>query len=117
MSETNSNGITIAKAEGKWVVFATGAIYAETDKALVVTEAGHDPVIYVPRDDVAMAFFDKSDKTSESSESGIASYYSIETKSRVLKDVAWSFEDPTEAAASIRGYLAFDPKVVSVEEQ
>lgn len=117
MSETNSNGMIITKADGKWVVFVTGAVYAETDKALVVTEPGHDPVIYIPRDDVAMAFFDKSDKTSEPSGNGIASYYSIDTKSRVLKDVAWSFEDPTEAAAAIRGYLAFDPKIVSVEEQ
>ena len=99
--------ITIRKADGTWSVRAGGAVLAETADALELIEGDRAPVIYFPRDDIAMAFLDATDKTSHCPHKGDASYFSVVTKSTTLENVAWSYEDPTENAARIKGYLAF----------
>jgi uncharacterized protein (DUF427 family) len=99
--------ISIRKAVGTWTVRAGGAVLAESDNALELTEGGMSPVIYFPRSDIAMAFLDVSDKTSHSPYLGEANLYSIETKSRTLTDAAWSYEDPTEGMSRIKGHIAF----------
>jgi uncharacterized protein (DUF427 family) len=109
--------IRIRKAEGTWVVRSGGAVLGETSRALELSEDGYAPVIYFPREDVAMAFLDPSSKTSHCPHKGDASYYSIVNKSSVTEDAAWSYEDPNEAAAEIKGYLAFHSSdTVKVEQ-
>ncbi|MEV8467709.1 DUF427 domain-containing protein [Fluviibacterium sp. DFM31] len=119
MSDTsNSNGValTIRELPGKWVVYASGAVYAETQNALELVEGDGAPEIFIPRADVAMAFFDKSDTSTDSAQKGTASFYSIETKSKVIEDAAWSYENPSSAAAAIKDHLTFDTDKVTVEE-
>lgn len=99
--------IKIHKAEGTWVVRAGGAVLGETKNALELVEGDRAPVIYFPREDIAMAFLDRSDSKSTCPHKGEASYFSIETKSQTLKDAAWSYEDPAEAVARIKDYIAF----------
>ena len=65
------------------------------------------PVVYFPRDDIAMSFLDTSELKSTCPHKGEASYFSIQTKSQTLKDVAWSYEDPKEGLEAIKGHLAF----------
>ena len=57
------NKIRIRKAAGTWVVRSGGAVLGETTRALELDEDGHNPVIYFPREDIAVAFLDPSDKT------------------------------------------------------
>lgn len=102
-----SDHIKILNAEGTWTVRAGGAVLAETKNALELREGDLNAVIYIPRDDIAMAFLDKTDKTTHCPDKGDANYYSVVTKSRTLENVAWSYENPTAAAAGIKGYLAF----------
>lgn len=102
--------IRIRKAEGTWVVRSGGAILGETRNALELREQGHDPVIYFPRVDIAMAFLDQSDKNTHCPHKGDARYFNIVNKSSTAKDAAWSYEDPIDAAAQIKGYLAFAPR-------
>lgn len=99
--------IKIYKADGKWAVRSGGAILGESSNALELQEGDHDPVIYFPRADIAMAFLDQSDKTSQCSHKGEATYYSIVNMSSVTKDAVWSYENPNDAVAEIKGYLAF----------
>ncbi|MFC3615549.1 DUF427 domain-containing protein [Lutimaribacter marinistellae] len=99
--------ITIREAEGKWVVRSGGAIIGESTRALELIEGGYDPVIYFPREDVAMAFLDRSEKTSHCPHKGDATYYSIVNKSSVTQDVVWSYENPKEQVAAIKDHLAF----------
>jgi uncharacterized protein (DUF427 family) len=105
--------IKIHKAEGTWVVRAGGAVLGESKNALELVEGDLAPVIYFPREDIAMAFLDASDSKSTCPHKGEASYFSIETKSETLKDAAWSYENPTDAAAKIKDHIAFytGPKV------
>ena len=99
--------IKIRPAPGTWSVRAGGAVLGETTQALELTEGDYPPVIYFPREDIAMAFLDASDQTSHCPHKGDASYYSVVTKSRTLQNAVWSYEDPKEAVAAIRGHLAF----------
>lgn len=101
--------ITIRKAAGTWTVRAGGAVLAESDNALELIEGDYPPVIYFPRADIAMAFLDTTEASSHCPHKGDASYFSVVTKSRTLKNAAWSYEDPKEAVAEIKDYLAFYP--------
>lgn len=99
--------ITIRKAPGTWSVRSGGAVLGESTGALELLEGDYPPVIYFPREDIAMAFLDKTAKTSHCPHKGDASYYSIVNKSATLENAAWSYEDPLEAMAEIKGHLAF----------
>lgn len=99
--------IKITPATGTWTVRAGGAVLGETTNALELTEGDYPPVIYFPRDDIAMAFLDATDKISHCPHKGDARYFSIVTKSRTLNNAVWSYEDPKEGVAAIKGHLAF----------
>ena len=63
--------IKIRALSGKWSIRAAGAVIAETCGALELTEQGYNPVIYFPRDDIAMAFLDQTEKTSHCPHKGM----------------------------------------------
>ena len=108
--------ITIKPATGTYVVRAGGAVLGETTRALELIEGSYPPVIYIPREDIAMAFLDASDTTSSCPHKGQASYYNIEAKSGTIADAAWSYETPKDTVADIAGHLAFYSNKVTVEQ-
>ena len=108
--------ITIRPATGTWVLRAGGAVLGETTKALELQEGDMPPVIYFPRENIATAFLDKSDTTSHCPHKGDATYYSIQTKSVLIKDAGWSYESPKENVAEIAGHIAFYPGKATVEK-
>lgn len=109
--------ITIRKLNGKYVVRAGGAVLGESTAALELSEDGHAPVIYFPQGDIAMAFLDRSQTKTHCPHKGDASYFSIVTKSKTIKDAAWSYEDPLEGSEAIKSHLSFAPSdEVAVEK-
>ena len=108
--------ITIRKAEGKWSVRAGGAVLGESSNALELSEGDLAPVIYFPRDDIAMAFLDNSAHSTHCPHKGDASYFSIVTKSQTIENAAWSYEAPLEDVARIKDHIAFfQTDLVTVE--
>lgn len=99
--------ITIAPAEGTWVVRAGGAVLGESTRALKLREGSYDPVIYFPRDDIAMALLEPTDKSTTCPHKGEASYFSIVTSGATLENAVWTYETPKDDVAQIAGYLAF----------
>ena len=99
--------IKIRKADGTWVVRAGGAVLAETRNALELTEGDYPPVIYFPREDIAMAFLEPTEKSSHCPFKGDASYFSIIAKSQTMENAAWSYETPTEGMERIKDHIAF----------
>ncbi|NIZ59547.1 hypothetical protein DL239_00995 [Sedimentitalea sp. CY04] len=99
--------IRIRKATGNWVVRSGGAILGESTNALELSEGDLAPVIYFPRDDIAMALLDRTDKTTHCPHKGDASYFSIVNKSSVTENAVWSYESPIDAVAEIKDHLAF----------
>jgi uncharacterized protein (DUF427 family) len=99
--------ITIGKAGGTWVIRSGGAVLGETRDALEMREGTYAPVIYFPRQDVAMAFLDRTDKVSHCPHKGDASYYTIVNKSSRTENAVWTYENPLESVAAIKDYMAF----------
>ena len=111
-----SDHITIRPSGGTWVVRAGGAVLAETASALELREGGYSAVVYIPREDVAMALFEPSATRTTCPHKGEASYFSFVGKSGTVKDVAWSYETPKDAVRPIAGHLAFYPNKVTLEQ-
>lgn len=108
--------IRIRKAEGTWTVRSGGAVLGETTNALELSEGTLAPVIYFPRGDIAMAFLDRTDKTTHCPHKGDANYFSIVNRSSVDENAVWTYENPTEAVAAIKDHLAFyETESVKVE--
>lgn len=111
-----ANEITLRNADGTWVLRAGGAVLGESNNAIELTEGDYPGVIYIPRDNIAMAFLEKSETTSTCPHKGTASYYSIHTKSTLIKDAGWSYETPKSGLEGINGHIAFYPSKATVEQ-
>ena len=99
--------ITIRKAPGTWTVRAGGAVLGESSNALELSEGDYPFVIYFPREDIAMAFLDRTEKTTHCPHKGDATYFSVVTKSTTLENTVWSYEDPLDGVNPIKDHLAF----------
>ena len=84
-----------------------GETMAESDRVLVMHETGYRPVTYVPREDVRMDLLRPSDLRTHCPFKGDASYWTIEVGGRRVENVAWSYDDPYEEAAIVKGHIAF----------
>ena len=77
-------------------------VIAESD-ATVMVEGNH----YFPESSVNREFISFSNHKTSCACKGQASYYSINVDGDVNPDAAWCYADPKEAAANIKGYVAF----------
>lgn len=109
--------ITIRPAAGTVIIRADGNVIGETTRALELLEGARPPVLYVPREDVAMAFLERSDSHTTCPYKGEASYFTIVTPSARLADSVWSYESPKPEVAAIAGHLAFYTDRVVVERR
>ncbi|MEM7499295.1 MAG: DUF427 domain-containing protein [Pseudomonadota bacterium] len=107
--------ITITPASGTVVVRAGGAIIAESPNALMVEEDGHDPVFYIPRDDIGMTFLEPSETRTTCPHKGEAAHFDLVAKSGPIRDAAWSYEAPHDNVAQIKGMVAFYTSKAAVE--
>ncbi|KAA0013015.1 DUF427 domain-containing protein [Billgrantia pellis] len=87
-------------------------LLADTRNAIELRETGYPARLYLPREDVAMERFERTDTVTHCPFKGDASYYAVVLGSETLRDAAWSYEAPFEAMAAIAGRLAFDTNVV-----
>jgi uncharacterized protein (DUF427 family) len=109
--------ITIEANSRRVRITWNGQIVADSKRALTLREAAYAPVQYIPRADVKMALLKRSDHGTHCPYKGDASYYSIELEGRRSENAVWSYEEPYEAMAAIKGYVAFYPnRVSSIEE-
>lgn len=83
-----------------------GVTLAESDHTERV-EGNH----YFPPDAVNWDYFKESSTHTTCSWKGIASYYTIEIEGEVVKDAAWYYPAPKDAAKNIKDHVAFWGKV------
>jgi uncharacterized protein (DUF427 family) len=79
-----------------------GTVVAESDDIVVVEGNAYFPREAV-RDEVLVA----STRTSVCPWKGTASYYSLHVNGETNEDAAWYYPEPKDAAAQIRGRVAF----------
>ena len=108
--------IKIRPLTGTWVVRAGGAVIGESTRALELVEGDYPPVVYFPRDDLAMAFLERGQRTSTCPWKGEATYFTIVAGSGPIHDAGWSYETPKPGVEQIAGHIAFYPEKVTVEE-
>lgn len=99
--------IKIRKAAGVWSVRSAGAVIGESTNALELSEGDYPPVIYFPRADIALAFLDRTEKTTHCPHKGDANYYSIVNRSATVENAVWTYENPLAPVAMIKDHLAF----------
>ena len=80
---------------------------AESDDTVVV-EGNH----YFPADSIRREYFRQSDQHTYCPWKGEASYYDIAVDDVLNEGAAWYYPEPKEAAANIRGRIAFWKGVV-----
>ena len=83
-----------------------GVVIAESDNTVVV-EGNH----YFPPDSVDQAALRPADLTTVCPWKGTASYYDVVVGDTVVRDAAWYYPEPKEAAAEIRDHVAFYPSI------
>jgi uncharacterized protein (DUF427 family) len=108
--------ITISPAGGHVTVRAGGAVIASSDRALALREADYPPVLYIPREDVAMDRLQRTEQYTHCPYKGDCAYFSIVAAGPRGENAAWSYESPYPAVAAIRGHLAFYPDRVDAIE-
>ena len=99
--------IKIRKAGGKWSVRSGGAVLGESSNALELSEGDYPVVVYFPRADIAMALLERTDKVTHCPHKGDANHYSIVNRSSTTENAVWTYENPIDDVAAIKGYLAF----------
>jgi uncharacterized protein (DUF427 family) len=107
--------ITIAKNPDRVVVKLGDRVLADSRDALSLQESTYPAAQYLPRDDVDFSLLERTEHTTYCPYKGDASYYSILPAGEDGVNAVWTYEQPYDAVADIREYVAFYPNKVSIE--
>ena len=110
--------ITIERNTHRVVVKVAGRVVADTRDALTLREAGYPAVQYIPRKDVDMRLFERTDHVTYCPYKGDCAYYSIPLGGERSVNAVWTYESPYAAVAAIKDHVAFYPdRVDAIEER
>lgn len=99
--------IALEPARGRVRVLFEGVAVADSERAVVLHETRHPPVLYVPLADVRMDLLAPTPHRTHCPFKGDASYWTLRVGDRVVENAAWAYEEPVAEAAGLRGHLAF----------
>jgi uncharacterized protein (DUF427 family) len=88
-------------------VVVGGETIADSRRATLLQESGHQPVYYFPPDDVRTDLLEVSDRHTRCPKKGEASYYTIRVGDHVVDAGAWYYPDPIPEARPIKDLIAF----------
>jgi uncharacterized protein (DUF427 family) len=108
--------IDLEPAKKRWRAFFAGHVIADTDDALILKEASYPPVVYFPRDDVAMEYMSRTERATHCPYKGDAAYYTILMDGEFAENAVWTYEQPFEGMEPIGERLAFYTDRVDVYE-
>lgn len=84
-----------------------GLVVADTRAPVRTLETSHPPSWYVPPDAIAPGLLQPSPRRSLCEWKGEAVYWHLDIGGELLRDVGWSYPDPTRAFAGLRDHVAF----------
>lgn len=101
--------IDLAASSERVRVRFNGKVIADSQRALIVRETKHDPVVYFPREDVRFDAMERTDHQTFCPFKGEASYWSLRVADRVETNAVWTYEDPFDEVAGLKDYVSFYP--------
>ena len=108
--------IALTPAKTRWRARFQNHVIADSDDAVILKEASYPEVIYFPRQDVTMAFFSRTERSTYCPYKGQAAYFSLMMDGHIGENAVWTYEDPYPAMAGIRERLAFYANQVEIYE-
>lgn len=88
-------------------VVVNGITIADSVRPGLLFEKGYRPVHYFPPQDVRMDLLERTTHRTHCPYKGDASYWTIVAGDRRIDNAVWSYEQPIEGRADIKGFLAF----------
>src|ERR1700736_3268896 len=88
-------------------VIVGGEAVADSRRAMMLHESGHQPVYYFPPEDVRSDLLESSERHTRCPKKGQASYHSIRVGERFVKNGAWYYPDPIDGAPPMKNLIAF----------
>ncbi|HWF27340.1 MAG TPA: DUF427 domain-containing protein [Mycobacterium sp.] len=99
-------------------VSVAGTKLVDTQETVILFETALEPRLYVKPAHVRTDLLRRSETSSYCNYKGVATYWTAvlddHQNSRVVEDVAWSYEDPPPESLPIKGFLSFDATRVDV---
>ena len=108
--------ITITPTQRRVVVTAGGRVVADSRNALTLQEASYPAVQYVPRADVDLSLLERTQHATYCPYKGDCAYFSVPGGGERAVNAVWTYEQPYDAVAAIRGHVAFYPDRVDAIE-
>jgi len=84
-----------------------GETIADSRRAMLLHESGHQPIYYFPPDDIRAELLEPSDRHTYCPKKGEASYYTIRVGDREVHAGAWYYPEPLAGAPPIKDLIAF----------
>lgn len=109
--------INIRPSSGLWTIHFGGALIGKSQRVLELCEGTHLPVLYFPRQDIAMDLLERGDLVTTCRHKGKAIYFHIVTPATRAENAVWSYEAPKQPMGVIAGYLAFQPDCVMLRQE
>lgn len=104
--------IQVYSVEKEVEVVRHGSIIARSKNALLLYEAGHNPVYYIPLKDAPEAYMEPTDTRTTCPYKGVANYYNLRIGDEVSRDSVWQYSDAKEEFRAISDYVAFYPSAI-----
>jgi uncharacterized protein (DUF427 family) len=101
------------KRSGRHVtVEVDGYVIADSRRAIRCLETSHPPTWYIPAEDVRVDLLFPTGAESLCEFKGKARYFGVDTGTRRIEDVAWTYPRPWAGYASVGGHYCFYPSRV-----
>ncbi len=84
-----------------------GETIADSVAALAMLEPGHGPVYYLPRNDIKMDMFERTEHHSHCPHKGDANYWTVTVGDKQAENAAWSYENSIPNVETAKDYIAF----------
>jgi acyl-CoA thioesterase-2 len=96
-------------------VWAGDVLVAESDRCLRLEETRHVDRLYFPENDVNWEYFEESVAHTICPFKGEASYWHLTAGGALEKNVVWTYRDPFDEVAGIKGYVCFFQERLRIE--
>ncbi len=107
--------IELVPCRGTARVLVGDVVLAESDSAVRLIETDHVERLYFPQDDVRVDLLEPTEHHSVCPFKGRASYWSFTKTEPAVDNVFWTYPDPFEEVAGIKGYLGVYHEKADVE--